>query len=94
MGELQVCLDQDVVNASYQTRFAKPGDGDYQTFQPGAGIAMSFDDLKVIEGHRLLTSIATGESVGATIGDALVAAEIVDALAESVQQRRWVRVIS
>lgn len=92
MGELQVCLDQDVVNASYQTRFAKPGDGDYQTFQPGAGIAMSFDDLKVIEGHRLLTSIATGESVGATIGDALVAAEIVDALAESVQQRCWVRV--
>lgn len=92
MGELQVCLDQDVVNASYQTSFAKPGDGEFATFQPGPGIAMSFDDLKVIECSRLLRSIATGQPVGATIADALVAAEIVDALAESLQQRRWVRV--
>lgn len=53
---------------------------------------MSFDDLKVIDGQRPLSSIATGQSVGSTIADAVVAAEIVDALAESVAHRRWVTI--
>ena len=44
---------------------------------------MGYDDLKVIEAHRLVQSIATGQPVGATIHDALKAAEIVDAMAES-----------
>ena len=33
---------------------------------PGSGIAMSYDDLKVVEAHRLVRSIATGTPEGAT----------------------------
>ena len=90
MGELRTCLDQDYQNASYATRYVRPGDGELALFQPGSGIPMGFDDLKVIEAHRLVQSIATGTSVGATIDDAVRAAQLVDALAESVQQRRWI----
>ena len=75
MGELQLCLDQDYQNTSYVTRYVAPGDGELINFQPGSGIAMSYDDLKVIKAHRLVQSIATGQSVGATIHDALKAAE-------------------
>ena len=51
---------------------------------------MSYDDLKVIEAHRLVRSIATGTPEGATITDALRAARLVDAMAESARERRWV----
>ena len=67
-----------------------PGDGDLGAFQPGSGIAMSYDDLKVVEAHRLLRSIASGTPEGATITDALHAARLVDAMAESARERRWV----
>jgi len=92
MGELRMCLDQDYQNASYATQFVSPRSGDLAHFQPGSGIAMGYDDLKVIEAQRLITSIATGQPVGATINDALRAAEIVAAMAASVRNRGWVSV--
>lgn len=91
MGELRVCLDQDYQDASWETRLVRPGDGALSAFQPGAGIAMSFDDLKVIECHLLAQSIVTGVAHGPTIDDAVVVAELVDAMVRSFQERRWVR---
>jgi predicted dehydrogenase len=90
MGELQVCLDQEVTDAAYATHYVTAGDGDLGSFQPGSGIAMSYDDLKVVEAHRLIRSIASGTPEGATITDALRAARLVDAMAESARERRWV----
>ena len=91
MGELRVCLDQDYQNASYATHYVAPGDGELGLFQPGSGIPMGYDDLKVIEAHRLVESIVHRECpLGATIHDAVRAAQLVDALAESAQERRWV----
>jgi predicted dehydrogenase len=90
MGELRIAIDQDFTNAAYATRYVVPGDGELAAFQPGAGIAMSYDDLKVIEAERLVRSIATGAPVGATIEDAVRAAEVVDAMAESAATRAWV----
>ena len=92
MGELRVCLDQEVTDAAYATRLVAPGDGELGAFQPGSGIAMSYDDLKVVEAHRLVRSIATGTPEGATITDALLAARLVDAMARSARERRWVDV--
>ena len=91
MGELQVCLYQDYADAAWSTRFAAPGDGELGHFQPGAGIAMGYDDLKVIEAERFVRSIASGSPVGATIEDALAAARLVDAIQASVVSGRWVR---
>ena len=90
MGELRVALDQDFTDAAYTTVFCGPGDGELGAFQPGSGIPMSFDDLKVVELHRLVHSIATGQPMGATIDDAVRAAELVDAIADSADRRAWV----
>ncbi len=70
MGELQLCLDQDYQNAYFSTHHVAPGDGDFARFQPAAGIAMSYDDLKIVEAYRLVQSIATGKAHGATAEDA------------------------
>lgn len=90
MGELRLCLDQDHQDAAFRTHFVAPGWGELSTFQPGSGIAMGYDDLKVIEAHRLVRSIVTGEPFGATIADAVVAAATVEAMATSARERRWV----
>ncbi len=102
MGELQLCLvspdrgaqnerGNDYTNADWVTHFVTPGDAELGVFQPGSGIAMSYDDLKVIEAHNLVLSIASGTPVGATVQDALAAARVVDAMAESASTRAWVR---
>jgi predicted dehydrogenase len=91
MGELRVCLDQDYQDASWQTRLVRPGDGELSAFQPGTGIAMSYDDLKVVECHLLAQSILTGVPHGPTIDDGVVAAELVDAMVRSYEEKRWVQ---
>lgn len=90
MGELRTCLDQDYQDAAWQTRLVAPGDGELGRFQPGSGMAMGFDDLKVVEARRLAESISTGVQHGAGIEDAVVAAELVDAVVRSAEEKRWV----
>jgi predicted dehydrogenase len=92
MGELRVALGQDFTDAAYATLFCGPGDGELGAFQPGSGVPLGFDDLKVVELHRLVQSIDTGQPVGATIEDAVRAAELVDAIADSADRRAWVTV--
>ena len=59
-------------------------------FQPGSGVAMGYDDLKVVEARRLAESISTGVPHGATIEDAVVTAALVDAMVTSYEEKRWV----
>jgi predicted dehydrogenase len=76
------------------TVFTTPGHGELSAFQPGAGIAMGYDDLKVIEASRFLQSIAQSKPRGATINDAVRAAQVLDAIVESAANGRWVNVES
>lgn len=90
MGELRTCLGQDYQDASYTTVLVNQTHGELAAFQPAGGIAMSYDDLKVIEAEQLARSIVTGSPSGATVHDALRAAKIVEAMERSIQDRRWV----
>ncbi|MEV6844949.1 hypothetical protein [Actinoplanes sp. NPDC051411] len=74
-----------------RTVFAGPRDGDYAAFQPGAGTAMSYDDLKVIEAYRFLRSVETGTPHGATLADAIASAEALDAMTRSAESGVWVK---
>jgi len=85
------------IGGSYQGRptqvvYGAPGDGDYQRFQPGAGVAIGYDDSKVIELARLLESISSDRPIGATIEDALLAARANEAVLTSMSSGRWARV--
>ncbi len=92
MGELVVSTGEAYQNQSASTVFARPGDGEFGAFQPGAGIAMGYDDLKVIEAARFLRSVAEGKPHGATIEDTVSCARVLDAMEASVRTGTWVEV--
>jgi predicted dehydrogenase len=92
MGELAVSRGGHYQDQPVSTVFVGPGAGDYAAFQPGAGIAMGYDDLKVIEARNFLDSIAAGRSCGADLDDAVRAAATLDALAASSAGGSWVGV--
>jgi predicted dehydrogenase len=80
MGELRL---------TSSTLFVGPEHGEYAAFQPGAGIAMGYDDLKVIEAATFLRSIVDGVPHGPTVDDAVRAARVVEAMAESARTGSW-----
>ncbi|HTK66445.1 MAG TPA: Gfo/Idh/MocA family oxidoreductase [Pseudonocardia sp.] len=88
-------------SGGYVTELADARFGDYPRFQPGPGVAMGFDDLKVIEAARFLGAVIGPEVGGpeaggneprqATVADALAAAQVVDAAVASARNGRWER---
>jgi predicted dehydrogenase len=92
MGELAVGRGGAAQDQPVSTVFVGPGDGSLGAFQPGAGMAMGYDDLKVIEARDFLRSIAEGRSSGTELTDAVRAAVTLDALAASAADGLWVDV--
>ena len=90
LNELGVSRGTAYQDQPVTTVHAGPGDGDYAAFQPGAAIAMGYDDLKVVEAHRFLRSIADGTPHGATLDDAVRSAVALDAMAASAASGAWV----
>jgi predicted dehydrogenase len=92
MGELAVSRGPSAQDLPVATMFIGPGNGHYAAFQPGAGIAMGYDDLKVIEAQNFLRSIADDRPHGADLHDAVRAAVTLDALMASSASGTWVDV--
>jgi predicted dehydrogenase len=90
MGELVISRGSLYQDQPVATVLVGPGAGEYAAFQPGAGIAMGYDDLKVVEASLFLRSIAEGRPYGAEVTDAVRAAAVLDAMAESTVSRGWV----
>ena len=89
-GELQVSSGDQYAGQPTSTVFSEPGDGEYAAFQPGAGIAMGYDDTKVVEARNFLLAIA-GEVVElATLDDAVASASVLDAMVASHETGEWV----
>ncbi|GHA07551.1 Gfo/Idh/MocA family protein [Streptomyces echinoruber] len=92
MNELGVSRGTAYQDQPVTTVFAGPGHGEFAAFQPGAANAMGYDDLKVIEAHRFLRSVAEGRPYGATLPDAVRSAAVLDAMARSARSGAWVTV--
>ncbi|MFJ9723903.1 Gfo/Idh/MocA family protein [Streptomyces sp. NPDC101209] len=92
MNELGVSRGAAFQDQPVSTVHVGPGAGEYGAFQPGAANAMGYDDLKVIEAHRFLRSIAEGRPCGATLPDAVRSAAVLEAMTESAQSGAWVSV--
>jgi hypothetical protein len=80
---------QGTAEPGYATVNANPHHGEYARFQPGAGMAMSFDDLKTIEAKKFLVAVTGGPRENSTIGDAVAAAAFVTAAERSAETGRW-----
>jgi predicted dehydrogenase len=89
MNELRLCLGRSGPHQGYTTVLANPHLGDYARFQPGPGIAMGYDDLKVVEARKFLAAVAGGERRHATVEDAHAVAEVIAAADASAASGTW-----
>ncbi|WP_331449287.1 Gfo/Idh/MocA family oxidoreductase [Streptomyces prasinus] len=92
MNELGVSRGTAYQDQPVSTVHVGPGDGEFGAFQPGAANAMGYDDLKVIEAHRFLRSVAEDTAYGATLTDAVRSATVLDAMVRSAESGAWVTV--
>ncbi|MFC5212696.1 Gfo/Idh/MocA family protein [Streptomyces coerulescens] len=92
MGELGISRGTSYQDQPVSTLYVGPAQGEYGVFQPGAATSMGYDDLKVIEAHRFLRSIAEGTPRGATLADAVHSATVLDAMSRSAESGAWVEV--
>ncbi|MGN9908874.1 Gfo/Idh/MocA family protein [Phytohabitans sp. LJ34] len=91
MGELRVSTGTAYQDQPFSTVYAGPLHGEYAAFQPGPGISMGYDDLKVIEAARFVRSIARGTPLGTVLDDAVRSAEALDAMVRSAAAGTWER---
>jgi hypothetical protein len=89
MGELRVSIGADYQDASYETVLANRTHGEYSAFQPGGGIAMGYDDLKVIEAQIFLQSVADGQTRPPGAAEIGSAARVLDAVDRSTRSGQW-----
>ena len=66
-----------------------PSHPDFARFQPGRGIPMGYDDLKVIEAYRFLQSIADGQQREPGVREMAATARVIDAVARSFASGSW-----
>jgi predicted dehydrogenase len=89
LNELQLYRTDGTGDRGYRTVHAAPGMGDFANFQPGAGISMGYDDLKVVEAERFLSSIAGGRDRAASIHDIVSTMRVVEAMDRSCDTGSW-----
>jgi predicted dehydrogenase len=90
MNELERSqLPQDGADEGYTTVLAGPGHGAFAAFQPGAGVPMGYDDLRVIEAAELLASIRDGEQREPGVDEMLATARVLEAIERSSQTGAW-----
>jgi predicted dehydrogenase len=92
MNELQLYRHTDrSAERGYKTIFIGPDHPNYAAFFPIAGIGLGYNDQKIVEGHDLVTAIASGQKAFPDFRFGLEINRVVDAVLRSVAERRWVR---
>lgn len=89
MNEFEVQIGDGMLEHGYTTVLASSGHGDYDRFQPGPGIPMSFDDLKVIEAKQFLSDAVLSTNEAPCARDGLLAATVVDTMVRSAASGQW-----
>ncbi len=89
MNELEVYSEAVTGDAGSTRVLMGPQHPDFAHFQPGQGIPMGYDDLKVIEAFRFLQSVADGQQREPGVREILAAAEVIDAMARSCESGKW-----
>jgi len=69
-----------------------PAHPEFARFQPGSGIPMGYDDLKVIEARLFLQSVVDGVQREPGVREMLAAARVIDAMVRSAESGAWTQV--
>jgi predicted dehydrogenase len=90
MNELQrFQLRDDGGDEGYATVIAGPQHPGFAHFQPGAGVPMGYDDLRVLEAANLLASIRDGEQRSPGLAEMVATAHVLEAIKRSSESGAW-----
>ena len=92
LNELELCIGRSGPKVGYQRIMANPFMGDFSKFQPGPGVSMGYDDLKVIEAKKFIESYLGGPKLNSNIFDAVSAAKVVTAAEDSANSGNWIKI--
>jgi predicted dehydrogenase len=92
MNELLLFRPDEGGDAGYARVAMGPQHEPFGRFQPGPGLPMGYDDLKVVEAALFLDSIADGEQREPGVREALAAAKVVAAMERSAASGAWEQV--
>jgi len=73
----------------YARVFAGPRHPGFAAFQPGAGIPMGYDDLRVLEAASFLAAVRDGEQRGPGLDEMLACAHVLGAIERSAASGVW-----
>lgn len=94
-GELQLYDSSGAADRSgFKRIYASAAHPPYGQISPGPGHGLSFNDHKTIEVHELMCLVATGQSPMSDLATGARIGAVLDAVLESVAQKRWVNLLS
>jgi predicted dehydrogenase len=90
MNELRrYALRDDGGDEGYATVLAGPQHPGFANFQPGAGVPMGYDDLRVLEAANLLAAVRDGEQRGPGLAEMVATAHVLEAIERSAESGLW-----
>ncbi len=82
-------LSDNGADEGYTTILVGPQHGDFAAFQPGAGVPMGYDDLRVTEARAFLEAVRDGEQRAPGVDDMLACARVLRAIERSSASGAW-----
>jgi predicted dehydrogenase len=90
MNELErFQLAENGDDEGYMRVFAGAQHPDFAAFQPGAGVPMGYDDLRVLEARTFVSAVARGEQDAPGLAEMVATARVLDAIERSAQSGSW-----
>ena len=89
MNELERAQLSDDGDEGYTTLLAGPEHGDFAAFQPGAGVPMGYDDLRVLEARNFLEALRDGRQREPGVEQMVACARVLEAIERSQQSGGW-----
>ena len=90
MNELErYQLRDDGGDEGYATVLAGPQHPGFARFQPGAGVPMGYDDLRVLEAANFLAAVRDGEQRSPGLAEMVATAHVLDAIERSAASGAW-----
>ncbi len=89
MNELQRFELSEDGDEGYTTILVGAQHPDFAAFQPGAGVPMGYDDLRVLEARNFLAAVRDGEQREPGVEEMLVTARVLDAIERSAESGAW-----
>ena len=93
MNEIKLYRHTDPpAERGYKTIYLAPEHPGFGAFHPMAGVSIGYNDQKILEARELICAIKEGRPAAPDFAFGHENMRVIDAVARSIEERRWVRI--